>query len=179
MNIQQLRYPIGEFVAPEQLTDTQRCGHINDIASFPSRVKTEVEGANSTELNWCYRPDGWTVKQVIHHCVDSHMNSLIRFKLALTEDTPTILPYNENLWVNLPDGLTDDLSDSLALLTALHNKWAYLLRHLTPKQLDRSYIHPEHGQHVPLHQAIAMYAWHCNHHLAHITQGLASKGKYN
>jgi hypothetical protein len=130
------------------------------------------------ELKWKCRPEGWTIKQVIHHCSDSHINSIIRFKLALTEDNPTIRPYREERWAELDDSINDDISISLSLIEVLHTKWAYLLRSLSEEQLNRTFNHPNSGE-FTLKQAIALYAWHSNHHLAHVKQALASDGKCN
>ncbi len=152
---------------------------IEDIEKFPIRVEQLVKDINVEQLNWRYRPDGWTVKQVIHHCTDSHINSLVRFKLALTEDTPVIRPYFEDRWAELEDGLTDDINASLMLLKGLHRKWGVLLKSLTSIQLSREFMHPEHGRKFNLGETIGNYAWHCNHHLQHIEIGLNSMGKYN
>lgn len=175
MNLEQLRYPIGPWESPkEQPTATQVTAWINDIASFPQRLEALVVGLES-ELNWPYRPDGWTIKQVVHHCGDSHLNAWTRFKLALTEDRPTIRPYKEWLWAQTIDGNDDDISDSLMLIKALHSKLTKLLRSLDDDQLKREYYHPEQEKTFDLARVISNYAWHCNHHLEHIKQALALK----
>lgn len=173
-----LRFPIGEFERPVSPTSEQIAAWIDDIEQFPDRVELLMQNLNATQKNWPYRPGGWNIKQVVHHCSDSHINSIVRFKLALTEDTPTIRPYFEDRWVKLPDAFDNDLTDVLMLLTGLHRKWAVLLKNLTPEQLERTFIHPEHEQPLTVAINIALYAWHCNHHLAHIQQAIRSKGTY-
>ncbi len=152
---------------------------IATIAAFPATVEALTKDLSCVEKNWRYRPDGWTIKQVVHHCADSHMNSLIRFKLSLTEEEPTIRPYLEDRWALLVDSQDDDLTASQALLMGLHYKWVQVLRALSEQELERGFIHPEQGKRITLTEAIAMYAWHCRHHLAHIEQALATKGRYN
>ena len=173
-----LKFPIGEFSPPLSITPDHIHEWISDIETFPSRLKELTDDIHKAELSWRYRPGGWTIKQVVHHCADSHMNSIIRFKLALTEEKPEIRPYFEDRWAELPDSHSEDLSSSLLLLTGLHQKWGLLLRSLTMEQQDRVFIHPEHGRHFTLKENIGIYAWHCNHHLAHIEQALKAKGKY-
>lgn len=175
----ELRFPVGEFEKPEVITDEHLRSWIADIESFPSKVVELTGDLSREQKNWKYRPDGWMIKQVVHHCVDSHINAIIRFKLALTEDRPTIRPYFEDRWANLVDDLDDDLSDSVMLLTALHRKWVKLLRSITPTELKREFIHPEYGTIVSIDENIGIYAWHCRHHLAHVQQALDSGGKYN
>ena len=127
-----------------------------------------VKDLNDEKLKNKYRPDGWTIKQVVHHCADSHINSFVRFKLALTEDVPAIKPYFEDRWAELSDSLSNDISDSIQILNSLHNKWVLLLRSLTVEQLHREFFHPETNKKISLKENIGLYAWHCNHHLAHI-----------
>ncbi|WP_040248671.1 YfiT family bacillithiol transferase [Psychroserpens mesophilus] len=174
-----LKFPIGEFTKPEHISDHEISQWIAHIESFPSKVKELTDDLTVNQLNWKYRPEGWTIKQVVHHCADSHMNSLIRFKLALTEDTPTIKPYYEDRWANLVDGNDDNLEDTLYLLKGLHAKLTTLLRNLSPSDLLKEFVHPEHGKHFRLDETIGVYAWHCNHHLAHIKQALEYKGQFN
>jgi hypothetical protein len=174
-----LRFPIGEYHAPIEYSDQLINQWIDDIASFPASVEALVKGLDAVALNWRYRPDGWTIKQVIHHCADSHTNSIIRFKLALTEDRPTIRPYYEDRWAELADGKMDDISVSLQLLHALHQKWVILLRGITSEELLRTFFHPEADQTFTLRETIGSYAWHCNHHLAHVQQALDVKGNFN
>ena len=148
---------------------------IQTISNFPKLLNELTQNLSTEQKNQTYREGGWTIKQVVHHCADSHMNSLVRFKLALTEDSPTIRPYFEDRWAELIDGKEDDLSDSLLLLTALHAKWTRLLNDLSEEDLNRNYIHPEHGKSISLLEAIGLYAWHCEHHLAHVKLALAEK----
>lgn len=174
-----MKYPIGKFEKPTNIGQELIAQWIGDIETFPKRLRVLVEGLSVEELNWNYRPDGWSIKQVVHHCSDSHLNSIIRFKWALTEDTPTIKAYFEDRWAELADSKDDDLTLSLNLIDGLHAKWVRILRSLTADQLERTFFHPESQRHIGLKENIGIYAWHCNHHLAHIEQALAAKGKYN
>ena len=177
-DIERLKFPIGEFEAPEIISEQQIEEWIEDVKSFPERIAELVSSLSVKELNYRYRPDGWTIKQVVHHCADSHMNSLIRFKLALTEDTPTIRPYFEDRWAELPDSLNDDLSDTLTLLKGLHAKLGMVMENLSETDLKREYEHPEHGQKFSLAEVVGTYAWHSNHHLAHVKNALEFQDKY-
>lgn len=178
-DLYKLRFPIGAFQMPDQLTTQQLNEWINTLRLFPEKLKYVIKGIGKKELNWKYRPNGWTIKQVIHHCTDSHMNSFIRFKLALTEDKPKIRPYFEDRWAELPDSLNDDVTDSIELITSLHKKWVYLLNSLNEEQLKREFIHPEHGKVYVLSEVIGFYAWHCTHHLTHIRLAIDFQGKFN
>ena len=171
-----LKYPIGKFQKPETLTKEILDHFINDIESFPERLKTEVEHLSDEQLDTPYRPEGWTIRQVVNHCADSHMNSLTRFKLALTEENPTIKPYYEERWAELADSKNMPIASALKMLEGLHERWIVLLRSLTEKELNRKFIHPEHGKEFRLDENIGVYAWHCNHHLAHITTLKKNKG---
>jgi hypothetical protein len=168
--LEQLRFPIGPFKKPDVITKAYLEECIADIESFPERLQFEVAHLGKKQLDTPYRPDGWTVRQVIHHCADSHMNSLTRFKLALTEDNPTIKPYWEDRWAELADSKTMPIGPSLQLLEALHARWTVLLRSLTEQDLAKTFVHPEHGKVFRLDETIGNYAWHSNHHLAHITE---------
>lgn len=176
--LQQLRYPVGKFIAPTEYKPEELAVWIKTIEEFPAKVASLTKDLTHEQLNWRYRPAGWTIKQVVHHCSDSHLNSIIRFKWALTEDAPTIKPYMENLWAELPDSLHDDISDSLTLLNALHRKWVRLLRSLNKEQWMCTFVHPQHGKIFRLDATAAMYAWHCRHHTAHIEQALKYEGKF-
>ncbi|WP_281613627.1 YfiT family bacillithiol transferase [Flammeovirga sp. SubArs3] len=178
-SLQQLKFPIGECPVIKHPSKQEIEAAIQSIEVFPQLLESTLNGVSNEALNYRYRPDGWKVKQVVHHCADSHMNSIIRFKLALTEDIPHIRPYHEHLWAELNDSLSDDLSDTLLLLKGLHNKWASLLKSLTESDLLLEFEHPEHGTRFNLGENIMVYDWHCRHHLAHIRQGLESEGKYN
>jgi len=162
-----LRYPIGNFDRVETLTPDQRREHIQAIADAPARLAAAVSGLKPEQLDTPYRPGGWTVRQVAHHVPDSHMNAYIRFKLALTEDEPTIKPYMEDRWAELADSKAP-IEPSLALLENLHKRWVLLLRSLTPAEFARKLRHPELGL-LTLDQTLAIYGWHGCHHVAHIT----------
>jgi hypothetical protein len=176
--LHKLKFPIGEFTKPNRISSIDISKWIGDIESFPTKVKQLTKDLTVQQLNWKYRPEGWTIKQVVHHCADSHMNSLIRFKLALTEDTPTIRPYHEDRWANLIDGNDDNLEDTMLLIQGLHAKLGKLLRHLKPADFPKEFVHPEHGKHFRLDETIGVYAWHSNHHLAHIQQAINHKGEF-
>ncbi len=163
-----LSYPIGKFTYAGDSTPEQRAQFIRDIEEMPARLRDAIRGLNEQQLNTPYRPGGWTVRQVVHHVPESHMNSYIRFKLALTENNPTIKPYDEGAWAKTPDVATTPLELSLALLENLHKRWVILLRALTPADLARTVVHPELGQ-LTVDRLLALYAWHSKHHVAHIT----------
>jgi hypothetical protein len=163
-----LRYPIGKFKWEGKTTDDQRRSFIEEIAAAPARLRHAVNGLSDQQVNTPYRPGGWTVRQVVHHLADSHMNAYFRFKLALTEDNPTIKPYEEARWAELTDGRIAPLETSLTLLDSLHHRWAILLRSLTPAEWLRTFQHPELGS-LTLEKNLALYAWHGKHHVAHIT----------
>lgn len=163
------RYPIGTFEAPEPITPELRQGWIERIATLPGRMREVLAGLEEARLDTPYREGGWTLRQVVHHVPDSHMNAYIRFKLALTEDTPTIRPYNEEDWARLGDTRDTPIETSLQLLENLHRRWVMLLQSLSEADYRRAYIHPESGR-TRLDQALGSYAWHGDHHLAHITE---------
>ena len=163
-----LRYPIGKFERPENLTDAQRRDLISAIAEAPARLASAVANLTPAQLDTPYRPGGWTLRQVVHHVPDSHLNANVRFKLALTEDQPTIKPYDEARWAELGDMKTTPVETSLALLENLHKRWVVLLSSLTPVEWERKFKHPDLGP-MSLNQNLALYAWHGRHHVAHIT----------
>lgn len=167
-NDEKLRYPIGKFTPPAAITAAQVVAWIDDIAALPADLRAAVEPLTPQQLDTRYRPGGWTVRQVAHHVVDSHVNSYVRFKWALTEDRPAIKTYFEDRWAELPDYVDVPVETSLSLLELLHLRWVGLLRALTPEQLAREFVHPEWGT-VRLDRTIGMYAWHGRHHLAHVT----------
>lgn len=162
------RYPIGRFQAPPGYDPVVRATFIRQIEEAPARLREAVSGLSEQQLDHPYREGGWTVRQVVHHLPDSHMNSYIRFKLAVTEDGPTIKPYDEAQWAKLHDATTGVVEVSLALLEALHHRWVLFLRSLSEAQLSRTFRHPELGM-ISLDQNLALYAWHGRHHVAHIT----------
>lgn len=162
-----LRYPIGKFQSVENVTDIQRRAFIIAIAETPEKLKAAIAGLNERQLDTPYRPGGWTVRQVVHHVPDSHMNSFVRFKLALTEEEPTIKPYDEARWAELADAKTL-VEPSLLLLENLHKRWVLLLDSLAPSDWQRKFRHPDRGT-VTLENNLQLYAWHGRHHVAHIT----------
>lgn len=162
-----LRYPVGKFQRIENITDVQRRDFINAIAETPANLRAAVTGLNDQQLDTPYRPDGWTVRQVVHHLADSHFNSFTRFKLALTEQEPTIKPYDEKGWANLPDSKTP-IELSLPMLDGLHKRWIVLLNSLTSADWQRTFRHPERGT-MTLSDNLQLYVWHGRHHVAHIT----------
>jgi uncharacterized damage-inducible protein DinB len=166
--VEDLRYPIGKFEYDGNATDQRRREWIDQIADAPAKLRAVVAGLNDEQLDAPYRPGGWTVRQLAHHVPDSHMNSYVRFRLALTEEEPTIKPYHEDRWAKLPDASSAPIDSSLALLDSLHERWVILLRSMTPEQFARTFRHPELGL-VTLDKNVALYAWHGRHHVAHIT----------
>jgi hypothetical protein len=169
------RYPIGKFTWNGPNSREQRARLIEDIAATPERMRKAVEGLTEQQLDTPYREGGWTVRQVVHHVPDSHMNSYIRFKLALTEHEPTIKPYDEAQWAELIDAKDAPIETSLQLLEALHRRWVMLLQSLSDEHVNKQFTHPELGQ-VSLDKNIAIYAWHGKHHVAHINALREQKG---
>jgi hypothetical protein len=163
------RYPIGHFVPDATPTPETRARHMETIAQLPSRMRQAVAGLNPSQLDTPYRDGGWTVRQVVHHVPDSHLNAYIRFKLTVTEDTPTIKPYDEDAWARLKDSELTPVEVSLALLDSLHARWTVLLRSLPAESFQRRFVHPESGPH-DADWLLGLYAWHCRHHVAHITE---------
>jgi uncharacterized damage-inducible protein DinB len=162
------RFPIGKFSYDGSLTAEQKAKFLDDIEQTPARMEAAVRGLSEEQLDTPYRDEGWTVRQVVHHVPDSHMNSYMRFKLALTENEPTIRPYMENLWAELPEAKTAPIALSLALLSSLHTRWMLMLRALSAEDWKRTFRHPEIGP-MTLEKNLALYAWHGRHHVAHIT----------
>jgi uncharacterized damage-inducible protein DinB len=162
------RYPIGKFSFEAPLSDDQRIKFLEDIEQAPARLKAAVKGLSAQQLDTPYREGGWTVRQVVHHVPDSHLNSYIRFKLALTEEEPTIRPYMEDRWAELPEAKTAPIELSLSLLEDLHKRWMLMLRAIQPAEWKRTFRHPEIGP-MTLEKNLALYAWHGRHHVAHVT----------
>ena len=179
LDIEKLRFPVGTFTAPTPIEVSHLEVWKKDIAAFPQRVVDTIKELSEEQLDWIYRPGGWSIKQVIHHCADSHMNSFIRFKLSLTEDTPTIKPYMENLWAEMPDTTEVKIEESIKILEGLHARWTVLLNALSKGDLEKAFIHPEHGTRFTVAENMGVYAWHCNHHLAHIQQAIQHKGVFS
>jgi uncharacterized damage-inducible protein DinB len=170
-----LRYPIGKFTYEGPLPEDQKRTSLDDIAQTPVNLRAAVKALTQPQLDTPYRPGGWTVRQVVHHVPDSHLNSYMRFKLALTEDEPTIKPYAEDRWAELADTKSTPVEVSLTLLDSLHDRWMRLLRSMTPEQWKRTFRHPELGP-MTLEKTLALYAWHGRHHVAHITNLRAREG---
>jgi hypothetical protein len=171
---QDLRYPVGRFSAPAESNAEVRAEQIQTLRSLPERLRAAVDGLNDSQLDTPYRDGGWTVRQVVHHFADSHANSYVRFKLALTEDWPTIKPYDEGAWARLPDS-RQAVEPSLVLITGLHQRFVGLLELMSEEDFQRGFIHPERGR-VTLATNLAIYDWHSRHHTAHITSLRARKG---
>jgi uncharacterized damage-inducible protein DinB len=163
------RYPVGKFEMPQEITPAARTTAIGDIAAVPARLRAAVAGLNDAQLDTPYREGGWTVRQVIHHVADSHMNAYIRLRLALTESEPTIKPYEESQWAKLEDAAHAPIEISLKLLEPLHDRWIRLLKTVTPEQFARTLRHPEAGLRN-VDWLLFLYAWHGRHHTAHITE---------
>ena len=163
-----LRYPIGKFEPRDALTAGERTALIDHIAAAPQKLREAVRGLDERQLATPYREGGWTVRQVAHHIPDSHLNAYVRLKLALTEEKPTIKPYDESAWAALPDSSVVPVETSVTLLESLHARWVALLRQMRPADFARQFTHPEHGL-LNLDWFLSDYAWHGRHHVAHIT----------
>jgi hypothetical protein len=168
MDTPDLRYPVGKFKFPDAVSPEDRAGFVEQIATTPARLKASIAGLSDQQLATPYRPGGWTIRQVVHHVPDSHLNSYVRFKLALTEDQPSIKGYREDHWAELADARTAPVEVSLVLLESLHRRWVTLLESLTDEDWKRTFHHSEFGL-VSLEKNAALYAWHGRHHVAHIT----------
>jgi uncharacterized damage-inducible protein DinB len=169
------RYPVGKFDGKAPANEGERKQFIRDIEETPAKLRAAIRGLSEEQLNTPYRDGGWTVRQVIHHVPDSHLNSYIRFKLALTEDEPTIKPYMEDRWAELADSRLTPIETSLTLLDSLHQRWVLLLRSFTPEDWKRTFRHPDMGL-LSLDKTVALYSWHGRHHVAHITSLREKKG---
>lgn len=163
------RYPIGKFTYNGTPTDEQKQSFLADIAATPANLRAAIKGLSEAQLDTPYREGGWTVRQVVHHVPDSHLNSYVRFKLALTEDEPTIKTYAEDRWAELADTKATPIEVSLTLLDSLHDRWVRLLRSFKPEEWKRTFRHPDLGS-MTLEKTLALYAWHGKHHVAHITE---------
>ena len=178
MDLELLKYPVGKYTPPRPIDLEHIANWRGILDKFPSKLKEELNTLSDSELSWQYRPDGWSIHQVVHHCADSHMKAFIRFKLALTENNPTILPYNQGAWASLSDVREAPVSDSVKLLEGLHSRWGKLLASMSEADYSKTYVHPEHGQSFSLSHVTGMYAWHCSHHLAHVRQAIHYKGQF-
>jgi uncharacterized damage-inducible protein DinB len=171
-----LRYPTGRFKPPVEFSKERYEEWMQAIDRLPEKLADAVKNLNDEQLDTPYREGGWTVRQVIHHMADSHMNAYMRFKLAVTEDLPVIKPYYEERWAELKDAKHAPVDISLSLLEALHKRWVLFLQALTEDDLKRKFHHPESKKDFELRAILALYAWHCNHHLAHITSLIKREG---
>jgi len=174
-SLEDLRYPVGHFTSPVGNNAEARAESIETLRLLPQRLRAAVAGLDDVQLDTPYREGGWTVRQVVHHVADSHANAYIRFKLALTEDWPTIKPYDEAAWARLADSRTLPIDGSLQLVEALHGRWVALLEALSGEDFEKGYNHPERGRET-LAGGLAMYDWHSRHHTAHITGLRARQG---
>ncbi|MBI2417974.1 MAG: putative metal-dependent hydrolase [Ignavibacteriales bacterium] len=165
---EKLRFPIGQYQKPDNLDKEQLTMYIQLLKDFPKQLREEVMVMNAAQLAKPYRKHGWTALQVVHHLADSHMNAYIRCKLALTEDTPVIKPYDETRWANLEDGRCAPVELSVALVEGIHERWCILLQSLSEADFTKSFYHPEHKREISIAEMLAMYTWHSAHHLSHI-----------
>jgi len=166
--MEDLRYPIGKYL-PQSFSESQLQEWLIDIKFLPLHLENAILNLDESQINTPYRPDGWTVKQLVHHVADSHMNAYIRFKLGLTEDNPTIKSYDEGAWANLPDTHNLPINISLTLLHALHARWMEVIKGIKGNEWNRTVFHPEQKKEITLWHLLGMYAWHGKHHVAHIT----------
>jgi len=173
--IEKLKYPIGKLEIPNNIESKHLVNWISTIEEFPNKLEKLVENLSEDQLDTPYRKDGWTIRQVIHHCADSHHNSYTRFKWSLTEEKPIIKTYYEDRWAELFDSKSGPISLSIHHLKAVHAKWVYLLKGLTNKQLNKAFIHPDGNELIGLKENIGIYSWHCNHHFAHIKSLMQAK----
>lgn len=169
MDIEKLKYPVGKYIVPSTISPQTIKQWIDEIEQLPINVKNVVKDFKESDLEKTYRPGGWTARQVIHHIADSHLNSYTRFKLAMTEEHPAIRPYKENLWAGLEDGKNAPIYFSINLLEALHARWVLFLRSISAEGYKRTLFHPETKKIFVLDEFLGLYAWHCRHHLGHLT----------
>ena len=178
MDLEKLKYPIGEFQNPETFSQNSLDRWKADIRHFPQKLHDLTSELLPKQLDWIYRPGGWTIREVVHHCGDSHMNALIRFKLCLTEDQAEIQPYQEAKWVKVADCREQDITNSLNLIHVIHHRWDLILDEMTRENLNRQMYHPQYKRYYAMYEYVSNYAWHGRHHLAHIRQALHHKGQF-
>ncbi|WP_316802372.1 YfiT family bacillithiol transferase [Pedobacter nototheniae] len=172
MDLEKLKYPVGQFSMPEIFDVQQAETWISEIEALPRQIKQATENLSEEELNLTYRPGGWTLRQVVHHLPDSHMNAYIRFKQAITEEVPIIRPYYEERWAETAEAKNGDIKLSVILLESLHQRWVAFLKTIKTEDYQRKYIHPLIGKELTLANMLGTYAWHGKHHLAHITNAI-------
>jgi hypothetical protein len=177
MNLESLRYPIGSFTTPGTFDPDQLRLFIATIEQFPTRLVKIVGPLTPEQQNWIYRPEGWTIKQVVHHCADSHMNAFIRFKLATTEEHPTVKAYEEAKWARQID-YEIPVMHSINIIEGLHYRWVAFLKNMSVNDFEKTYFHSEYQKVYDLYAVAALYAWHSSHHLAHIQQAVEHQGKF-
>ena len=175
-NLEHKKYPLGKFSPPEKISDQDLDRHIKIIKDFPGKLKNLVEFWDDDQLDTQYRTGGWKVRQLINHISDSHMNRCIRYKLALTEDNPTIKAYDETKWAELQDSFSMEIKPALQILKGLHKRWVFELKCMTNKEYESTFFHPEENRKITLKESVAFYSWHCEHHLAHIENLKKEKG---
>lgn len=177
MDLDTLKYPVGKYESIE-ITEEVFNQWVATIEEFPEKVKKLVSNLSYDELEFTYRPGSWNIKQIVHHLADSHLNSFVRFKLAMTEDNPTIRPYQEDKWAELPDANNEEIMDSLEILEGLHKRWTTLLKSLSSEDKKRTFLHPEYNHQLTVEWMLGLYDWHCRHHLAHIEQAIEKEGEF-
>ena len=176
-DLEVLKYPTGKFVRGTKAETPERVAAcIAVIEAFPEALRAEVQGMSNAQLDTPYRPGGWTVRQVVHHIADSHAQTIIRFKLALTEERPVIKPYKEALWAEHIDARTMPVEPSLAIIAGVHARWVVLMRGMSPADFELAFVHPEQQREISLAEALELYVWHSGHHLAHIAGMKGAKG---
>lgn len=178
MDLEKLKYPVGRVNFIADYTDADVQNWIETIRNFPEQLKKEIEGLDEEQLAWIYRPEGWNIRQVVHHCADSHINAFNRIKRTLTEDTPEVMPYQEALYAELPDVLEMPLQPSLSILEGIHARWTKLFEQSDQGILDKAYFHMGMQKPFSMSKALNLYSWHCKHHLGHIKQAKAFQCKF-
>ncbi|MEO9872564.1 YfiT family bacillithiol transferase [Ekhidna sp.] len=178
MDLELLKYPVGKYEAPSEISEDIFNEWIEVLERLPEKVKKLVGNLSYEDLELQYRPGSWNIKQVVHHLADSHINSFIRFKWILTEENPTIKTYNESEWAKTPDADNEEIMESINILEGLHNRMVMMLKSLKEEQKKRTFIHPEYNKQFTLEWMLGLYAWHSNHHVAHIKQAIEMEGEF-
>ena len=178
MDLEQLKYPVGKYRPPGTFSAHDREEWTATIERLPEKLTGLVRGLSYDRLNWAYRPGGWSIRQVVHHLADSHMNSFVRFKWAMTEESPTIRPYKEDRWACTPDCDRAEVGSSLTILEGLHKRMTMLFKNMTDTDWKRTVYHPDYKKQLTLEWMLGLYAWHSGHHLAHIQQAVAHEGSF-